>query len=607
MARKQTFINKFSLVTALIVVLFIYPPLLLAILPGILFFYHPLAKKSSAFENIIYTLFLSISFYIVGFWLLKYLPINLTTFIYAAWTTTLMFLLLSQKPPNLIKINSTDVFAFVFIAILFVLFGRIYFLRQVASGADMATHSYIARVIEYNNAFPSSYEPFVPISTFGSYPFGLPLVSASVSLLTNLPVYKATLALSLITYVLLACGFLVFLTNYFKLSVAIATTVFLLLLGRDITIYLAWGGNPTIMGMAFLLLGVAFFIKTLKAKDLSLLNAAITAVVLYASFSIHQIPLISTLFLIPILALANFFTGQKQVAIYMIKTAFLLGLLSLTFLSGLEVPQSILGRIFQMQNEPKIIAGGSPIIIFLSAVDYVRVRIGGEILAFGLAGMVISKITKLEHGGVFFVWCTLVILQIANSKVWFLPLSPLLYPDRLATILQIPLSVFVGYSIDKLLNHYNNSKTFQINFYTATFALFALYWAIGFRFLPYYQDTLKDTSTAEMVTSNDLAAFSWIQENTEERAIFLNNYGDAGIWLPAIAGRKVKINDAGPYDLDEVERAGQRLKENYVFIGDKVTYPNHINLTKKQFDGSANYKLLFEAGEAKVYQVVNAN
>ena len=167
------------------------------------------------------------------------------------------------------------------------------------------------------------------------------------------------------------------------------------------------------------------------------------------------------------------------------------------------------------------------------------------------------------------------IILIINSSYWFLPYSYLLFSERIAILLLIPFSIAMGYLIKiildkKILNNYL-PKSMHFPFQTIFFILIII--------LSYsnYTHYLTVSNYYSMVTKQDLDAFDWILENTEQDALFLNNYGDAGLWIPAITLRKSRTIQTVPVYFDETEKYLSSLKPNYVYFGEKMVYTKELD------------------------------
>ena len=73
----------------------------------------------------------------------------------------------------------------------------------VAPGADMSLHSLSALLLVWHDGIPRTYEPLLPIHTFGAYTPGLHGLAADVTLLSGLPVWRAAFLVSVAAHGLL--------------------------------------------------------------------------------------------------------------------------------------------------------------------------------------------------------------------------------------------------------------------------------------------------------------------------------------------------------------------------------------------------------------------
>ena len=68
-------------------------------------------------------------------------------------------------------------------------------------------------------------------------------------------------------------------------------------------------------------------------------------------------------------------------------------------------------------------------------------KAGWGALALGAAGLVILVRRRRFLGGASIIFAVCVWAVVLNGRPWLLPLSALLYPDRIVTLLVIPLAV----------------------------------------------------------------------------------------------------------------------------------------------------------------------
>ena len=217
-----------------------------------------------------------------------------------------------------------------------------------------------------------------------------------------------------------------------------------------------------------------------------------------------------------------------------------------------------------------------------------------------------SFFVKIKHKYWFYASLLVIFIIILNSRYWFLPLSPLLYPDRAISVAIIPISFFIGSLLHKF-PIYPYSTRGQFLSYILIIILISIYpvekQTLLRKTIENYRWIYKESAQKVSVTQDDIKVLNWISENTKQDEIFDNNYGDAGIWIPAIAYRKTKVNHSVPADFDELSKMSS-LKPTYAFVGRKIVYPP-MTLYSKVLGYNDRYELVYSSGNAKVYRVKN--
>jgi len=124
--------------------------------------------------------------------------------------------------------------------------------------------------------------------------------------------------------------------------------------------------------------------------------------------------------------------------------------------------------------------------------------------------------------------------------------------------------------------------------------LIAVFTAIGFLF--YCVFYLYNSILMCPVTQADIDAFRWIDQTMGMKAVFINNYGDAGPWIPAITGRAIT---------DPSGEAGlSRIKANYIYLGSKAVN-NDIEFKKEDLQKNPwKYKLVYINDGAQVWKIL---
>lgn len=605
---------KVTVVSITLISFIVWKPLILLIFPGALLFYLPLVRKLSFFECVIYPIAFSLAFWVVGFWALKYISLSFTGFIFVVTAISFIFFISKrQRNFSLPHFRLEDAMLFSLSALLILLFIQIYFQQLAPAGADMATHTYTARLIKENNSFPESYEPILPIKRFGSSPFGFSVITAAISLLSDLPIYRSALLVTALTYPVFGISLILFLKNYFSSFISAFVTLISLFAGFGITGYIFWGGNLTILSIAFLTYGLAFGLRLIKHKEVSRKHIVILGLLIYASFSIHHIPFMNFLYFVPIIFFYFILKNpkQKKVLIAVGQLFFLLFILAIPFLMSLKFPsERILVELRNWQRS-SLYWTGTWRDSYISIPMFIRSSVGAVLFATAAFGLLSSFFLKIRHKLLYFLSLILIFVIVLNAQYWFLPLSPLLYPDRIATLGIIPMAFFGGCFFQLFFNKVQKitkNRLVSALLLLTTVSIFPINGTpLSTLAINNYNETLILSRKFSSVTKDDILAFNWISEHTNLSDVFDNNYSDAGIWLPAIAFRKALVNDAEPYEIDDLEQGIRQLEPTHVFMGSKKVFYSNVPIANAWTESELQkekYKLLYSSGNTRVYKIM---
>jgi hypothetical protein len=170
-----------------------------------------------------------------------------------------------------------------------------------------------------------------------------------------------------------------------------------------------------------------------------------------------------------------------------------------------------------------------------------------------------------------------------------MPFSYLLYPGRVALTLIIPLAVFAAPAISKII-------TIQKKNLLIVFSIIGLSFYCAFY--------LYNSISMSPVTSADMDAFKWIDREIGKKAVFGNNYGDAGLWIPAIIGRTIMDPHSEPVNYEELKARLRRYSADYIYIGSKAVYGN-IQYKKEDLQKyPLKYKLIYINDGAQVWKIL---
>lgn len=105
------------------------------------------------------------------------------------------------------------------------------------------------------------------------------------------------------------------------------------------------------------------------------------------------------------------------------------------------------------------------------------------------------------------------------------------------------------------------------------------------------------------VTRSDMDAFKWMDTVLNKQAVIENNYGDAGIWIPAVDGMTITNPHIIPAYRKELYGNLMQLEPAYIYIGSKAVYPVDIKAQDLE-DHYRKYRRVYSNGEAQVWKIL---
>jgi len=527
-------------------------------------------------ELLIYVFGLSLSFFVVLPWFIRpFIPLML--FAYLVIASSSVLLAINYKRIDLKHLNLDRQEIILLGIFLLVLFLRcLPFVFQIApAGADMSMHSYIARLIYENDGIPRSYEPLLPISDFGASPAGFPTLSAIISLLCGCPVYRSSLLMSCLTYAFVCFGLYVFLLRFFDRNTAAAASTAATFLTRSPQWVIRWGGNPAVLALFFFIIAFSLIIE-LKEKP-SWLKIVFASLSLAAVLITHPI-----IFYVGCIILALYFlmSFRDYKNIYAIAACLLIFMLIFLLPYLVNLNFTLTSSVIESIKAWQIIDARSVIYDLAAGIPFLILS------AFGLP--VLFK-KRRQLAVVFLVITAVLLLLVLNCRFWIMPFSYLLYPGLVALALIIPLSVFASPAISKILAV--QKKHLLIAFTIIGFLFYGIF---------YMYNSISMCS----VTQADIEAFKWMDSVINKRAVIVNNYGDAGLWIPAIIGRTITDPHSDAIHFKELKARLGKLRANYIYIGSKVVYED-IAFKKEALEKKPwRYRIVYFKDGAQVWKIL---
>ena len=325
------------------------------------------------------------------------------------------------------------------------------------AGADMTMHSYMAALIVAADGAPFSHRPLLPIDSFGAYPAGFQTLTALISILGNMPIHRAAMLMEATTLTFLTLAFYSFLRVFWGRRTSAMAALLVTFLPRNPQHFIQWGGDPTLLALALLVLGLGFLPmleeqmpwKTWKIGILGGLTVA-------ASMLTHLIPVIGFLYaLIPVAVYigSRGLSDQRGEFRRVLRNLLGIGFITVLLVAGwlphwwsAEVSATEVEWVKRFQQEWSGGAwGGTLGNAVMTIPQYLTEKV------FGISFVVISALGLLTlalRRPPLALACTIgaltVVGLVINSMYWVLPLSYALYPDRVVMLLLMPFALGIG-------------------------------------------------------------------------------------------------------------------------------------------------------------------
>jgi len=593
----------------------IWRPFFVFFIPGCLILFISFAQDIEFFELLIYIFGLSLSYWMAFFWLLKYLPISLTSsFVFTTIITlciSLYFLFKKKRPYNISFSGKSIVLILIFIFLGFLRFIP-YFQLITPTGADMSWHTSISQLIINKNGVPDNYYPVFNIKEFNSFPSGFQTVSAIVSILGRLPSYRGSFIIACITYLLLPLFLYLFLKKFVSWPFALVSSISFSFFTSNPQGFPGWGGNPTIFALDFLI----FFMALLDKIEGNKWFIIFSAFALSSVFLSHTVIFIQAVYALGIsflvfLILKKGYKFSNLSKYLLVLFIFILICLPYLFSANLgsatkEVQNWIKNwNIRSLGIDVKTISFWNLLlqalsIIFNYTFGALYLKFKHIVLPISILGIFIAMIKDYKRAVQYLVFAFVCILLILNVRYWILPFSYLIYPERTAIMIILPMSLFFSFTIEKIFTC--SKKYFNLSdklYKTIIFAI--LFLILEASYILNQNGYVRDFIGQNSVTPRDFKAIKWLGENTNSKDVIANNYGDAGLWIYPLISRAITSPHINVLYLYEVKPS---VNPTYVYIGEKCVYD--CPLRNEDFaKNPKHYKKIYSDGGVSIYKILN--
>jgi hypothetical protein len=426
----------------------------------------------------------------------------------------------------------------------------------------MAMHSFMARLIVEAGRLPASYESYYPVRDFGSFAAGFPAIAAVLTVLSGAPAHRTSLVVALLTYPALAAALFLVARRFAAEPAALAAAVFVATVKGGYA-FLSWGGNPSILALA---LGVAS-IAPLVGDDREQSAERTFPILVAGATLVHVIPVLGLAYATPLAVLGWIMAQDRgrigRIGRLLALTAVAAAMIAIVYATGTRPEVSAREVEFTRwwQREMPHAYRGTAANFAVTIWPYAGRMLGGNWVAAALAGVAGALVARGRRQLPWIVFALVALLLVLNSRYWVLPGSPGLYPERMVLLLLVPAAAMLAAALETargaLAARRPSLRPAGAVMLVALAAFGA--WSAARR--------VRGSGNAVFVTADDLAALSWVERNVPAGEPVANRYGDAGVWIPAIAGHAVTRPHLNLFYADEIEAWGRTVEPRFAYRG----------------------------------------
>jgi len=467
-------------------------------------------------------------------------------------------------------------------------------------GADMSMHAYMTRLILEADGVPRSYLPLLPIREFGSYAAGLPALGAMTAALGAGTAVDGAFAAAVLAQLLATLAVYAYVRERAGATAALLAALLAGVATRDPQHFFEWGGNPTVLSLAFATLGL-WALEGLGDERLPR-RTLLVPLLFAAAVLTHAVIPCALAYVLPPLLLYRLVrlkgAARGRMLLRGMLLAAVLALLVAPALADIAPSVSPAERawIMRWQRLPIHVPPGPFWMLPLGLAIQIGVRLGAIYAVWLAAALLARRRWRCAPITEELILGAGVLLLVANARVWLLPGSYALLPDR-TLLLIVPCSArIIAASLDQARARlWLPATALRRRLFAACFggslAAGAVLW---------YLLGLRDVS----VTADDREAIAWIARQTPPGAVIANNYGDAGLWIPALALRAVVTPHVNVTYFDEVAPWRDRSPD-FLFVGARRVYDiDSPYVLAEVRSRPERYREVFTSGNAAVFRVL---
>ena len=435
-------------------------------------------------------------------------------------------------------------------------------------GIDMSMHLTFARLLWQQTAVPVTQAPIFPGVPLGAYPLGFHALTALTALVTG-NVLTAGLLVTALTHAFVPVALYLCCRRRDDGPdwPTAAAALLIAWIARNPQAYVSWGGNPCVLGTMLALVAARRLLvpetgpRGVPAIEAGLLAAAVALVHPTPAAMLAYVAAIG----LPVLA----WLGVARLDRARMRHLALAGLVAVAIL----LPQLPAIRSTHMAphevawvRENHRLPPQAPQPGLSGAVRFLNGQYGDTMVIL-FAVLVLANVARGRAGRdrdrrlpVIHVAAVLAVFALASLAArWWLPPALALYPERM---MLFALPVFVLALRDAGAGWRPGRRGGKA--IAATVVVLALAILAGAKHRDFYARKVQDDV---FVTAGDARAFAWLTRHAAPGTVVDNNYGDAGVFIPAATGLAVTRPQTNPIWFDEMAAFQAQGRAQLRFLG----------------------------------------
>lgn len=311
----------------------------------------------------------------------------------------------------------------------------------------------LARLLIEYQVVPGDTRPLTQVTELSAATLGVPIQIAVVSLGGNIPLERVVFFWSCLALVLFYGVFALALEHWFARRHAQWVACTAMAVFSNPQLYLSWGGTPTLLGMtgglAVLAIKKILFDQEVKTSPSFLLLS-----ILSICFSAYAHPIgvyVSVWVVLPLLLLEkNLYSKKIFLSLLAIGAGAIVCTIPFLLTNTGQIDPADLERTREWHRlmAPFLFREAAPLYnLYSQMMSYLWST--SAVAALLLCFLMLQTPRGRRLFPAFAVGTVVIGYLIYNTKWWALPLSPLLYPERIGTLWILPLSLGIGWIMER--------------------------------------------------------------------------------------------------------------------------------------------------------------